>query len=627
MEFFTEEHEMFRQSLRTFLEKEVRPYLDEWEEAGRIPREVWRKMGDLGFLGLSYPEKYGGSGLDFFYEVVFNEELGRMNSGGFIITQQVVQYMSSPYVLKYGSEELRQKYLPGIVSGENISCVGITEPGAGSDVKNICSRAVREGDFYVVNGSKTFITNGVYADFIVAAVKTDPGAGTKGISLLVIDLDSEGVACTKLDKLGWRASDTAEISFDDVRVPAKNLLGEEGKGFGYLMNGLQLERICFFPSGVTAMESALAEALRYMAERKAFGKNIDRFQVLRHRVAQMSSEIVALKAYGYGCCRQYDEGIHDTLSCSVAKLLSTELHQKVAAECLHFFGGYGFMEDYPLARMYRDVKVGTIGGGTSEIMREIIGGIAIDGARYGGVPALGLKPAADSSQGEREVFRGELRALLKKEAAALFGRGENPGEVPEGLCAQAGKPVAEMDIPYRAIVCEEAAKINAGRFAGNGGFRFSLRAGATENSVEGRLSAAVAATAVAGQALALTIGKMNENTAFGKTAGKFQSLRHLVAQLFSELECQKGFVEALCAQLAKSLRPSALEAAMAKLLALQLRNKAVFECMQIFGEHGFAKEYPAAKLWADLCFGQVGRDGSGLLLDEVAAAVIDGKTG
>ena len=205
--YFTEEHELFRQSLRTFIEKEVLPHIDQWEEDQRIPKEIWKKMGSMGFLGLAYPEEYGGSNLDFFYDVIFNEELGRINSGGFVITQQVVQYMSSPYILKYGSEALKQKYLPGIISGELISSIGITEPGAGSDAQNIQTRAIRNGDHYIVNGAKTFITNAVYGDFIVTVVKTNPEAGSAGISLLVIDRNSEGVSARKLKKLGWHASD------------------------------------------------------------------------------------------------------------------------------------------------------------------------------------------------------------------------------------------------------------------------------------------------------------------------------------------------------------------------------------------------------------------------------------
>jgi alkylation response protein AidB-like acyl-CoA dehydrogenase/putative sterol carrier protein len=380
--YFTEEHEMFRESLRAFLEKEARPNIDKWEEERFTPRDIWKKMGDMGFLGLSYPEEYGGMGLDFFYDVVFNEELARMNSGGFAITQQVTQYMSSPYILKYGSDELKQRYLPGIISGDSIASIGISEPGAGSDAANIQTKAVKNGDHYIVNGSKTFITNGVYGDFVITVVKTNPEAGTAGVSLLVIDQKTEGVSRRKLKKLGWHSSDTAEISFDNVKVPVENLIGEEGRGFFYLMNGLQLERLCAVPAAVRGMEYAIEVTTQYMSEREAFGKPINKFQVLRHRIAQLASEIESLKAFSYHCCRMYADNIYDVKMCSMAKLLATELAEKVATECLQMYGGYGFMEEYPLARMYRDVRVGTIGGGSSEIMRNIIAKIVIDGQGY-----------------------------------------------------------------------------------------------------------------------------------------------------------------------------------------------------------------------------------------------------
>lgn len=373
---------MFRSSLRTFLEKEVEPNIDQWEEAGQIPRELWKKMGDMGFLGLSYPEEYGGSDLDFFYDVVFNEEICRMNSGGFAITEQVVQYMSAPYILKYGSDFLKEKYLPGIISGELLSSIGITEPSAGSDAQNIQTKAIKEGEYYIVNGSKTFITNGVYGDFIVTVVKTNPEAGSAGVSLLIIEQSMEGVSTRKLKKLGWHSSDTAEISFDNVKVPVENLIGEEGRGFYYLMNGLQLERLCAVPGAVSAMDKAIEVSLQYMSERHAFGRSINKFQVLRHRVAQLAAEVEALRAFSYHCCKMYADQIYDVKLCSMAKLLATELSEKVATQCLQFYGGYGFMEEYPMARMYRDVRVGTIGGGSSEIMREIIAKMVIDDVSY-----------------------------------------------------------------------------------------------------------------------------------------------------------------------------------------------------------------------------------------------------
>ena len=382
MNYFTKEHEMFRESLRDFLNKEVKDNINKWESDQKIPKDIWKKMGDQGFLGLTYPEKYGGFDLDFFFEVILFEEMSKMNSGGFVITQQVVQSMSSPYILKYGSEFLKEKYLPGIISGNLIGCIGITEPDAGSDVKNIKTRAEDKGDHYVLNGSKTYITNGVYGDFVVTVCKTDKSAGTKGISLIVVDLNSDGINSTKIDKLGWHASDTAEISFDNVKVPKENLIGEEGKGFYYLMNGLQLERLIFVPSCIGAMELAISESIKYMKERKSFGQTIDKFQVLRHKIATLSSKIESVKVFGYYCCDLYNNKIYDVKLCSMAKLLVTELHEKVSTECLQFFGGNGFSEEYPLARMYRDCRVGTIGAGTSEIMREIIAKVILEETKY-----------------------------------------------------------------------------------------------------------------------------------------------------------------------------------------------------------------------------------------------------
>ncbi len=382
MRYFTEEHELFRSSLREFLEREVRPNINAWEKQKKIPRYIWEKMGEMGFLGLSYPEEYGGANLDFFYEVIFNEEIGRMNSGGFAVTQQSVQYMASPYIFKYGSSILKAKYLPGTINGKLIGCIGITEPDAGSDVQNIKTKAIKNGDHYIVNGSKTFITNAYYGDYVVTVVKTDPEKNSAGVSLLVIDLNSKGITKNKLEKLGWHASDTAELSFDNVKVPTENLIGEEGKGFKYLMNGLQLERLIFIPYSVASMEFAIEASLNYMSERKAFGKSIDKFQVLRHRIAKLSSKVQCLKAFGYYCSKLYDNKVYDVNLCSMAKLISTELHEKVATECLQFFGGYGYMEEYPMARMYRDVRIGTIGAGTSEIMREIIAKINIDKIQY-----------------------------------------------------------------------------------------------------------------------------------------------------------------------------------------------------------------------------------------------------
>jgi len=382
--YFNEEHELFRSSLRDFLKKEVAPNIDSWEENRQTPKEIWKKMGDMGFLGLSYPEKYGGLGLDFFYDVIFTEEISKMYSGGFAANVSVVQYMSGPYILKHGNDHLKEKYLPGITSGELVSSIAITEPGAGSDAANIQTKAELQGDHYLVNGSKTFITNAVYGDLLICVVKTNPEAGSAGVSLLVIDRNAEGVSATKLKKLGWHASDTAELAFDNVKVPKENLLGEEGKGFYYLMDGLQLERLIGAVLGYAACEEALSYALKYMSERKAFGRTINKFQVLRHRVAQLATEIESCKQFVLHCCRMHNDGHYAVKECSMAKLLASELSDKVMYQCLQFFGGYGYMEEYKMARMFRDSRIGTIGGGSSEIMREIIAKMVIEDVNYKG---------------------------------------------------------------------------------------------------------------------------------------------------------------------------------------------------------------------------------------------------
>lgn len=380
--YFTQEHELFREALRKFLEKEVIPYIDEWEAQQQVPKSLWKKFGEQGFLGLHYPPEYGGAGLDFFYTVVFCEEISKVFSGGFGVIPTVTQYMSSPYIYKYGSEALKQKYLVPVIRGEMISAIGITEPGAGSDVANIQTRAVRQGDHYIINGQKTFISNGYYGDYVVLVVKTNPEAGIHGISLIVVDLDSPGITKNKLNKLGWHASDTAELFFENVKVPAENLIGEEGQGFFYLMEGLQLERLVGAIGTIAGVEHLIAYTLEYMAQRHAFGRPINKFQVLRHRMAQLHAECEVLKEYVYYCSRLHNEGHYAVRECSIAKLLTTELANKAAYECLQMFGGYGYIEDYKVARVYRDVRILTIGGGTSEIMREIIAKMLIDEKAY-----------------------------------------------------------------------------------------------------------------------------------------------------------------------------------------------------------------------------------------------------
>lgn len=379
---FTAEHQIFRDTLRAFIRKEITPYVDDWEKRGEIDRNVWKKMGDMGLMGLNYPEVYGGLELDFYYSLILCEELSYCFSGGFTISALVIQFMSAPYLLKYGSEDLKIRYLKPVIAGDMVSAVAITEPGAGSDVKQIKTTAVRDGDFYIVNGSKTFITNGYYGDFFITAVKTASDQGTKGISLLLIERNATGVSSSKINKLGWHASDTAELGFNNVRVPISHLIGMEGEGFRYLMDGLQLERLTAAIHSLATAESAFQYTLDYIAQREAFGKKIQEFQTIRHRIAQMAADIATTKAFVYHCCDLQDLDEYAVQECSIAKLQASELAVNVVNQCLQLFGGYGFTEDYKIARLYRDVRVGTIIGGTSEIMLEIIAKMTIDHVTY-----------------------------------------------------------------------------------------------------------------------------------------------------------------------------------------------------------------------------------------------------
>lgn len=384
--YFTEEHELFRKSFQEFLQKEVVPNIEKWEETGTIDRSIWKKFGEMGYFGINYPEQYGGLGLDIFYTVIFLEELQKINSGGFAAAMWAHSYLAMTHVNKEGNEEIKQKYLVPSIAGDKIGCLCITEPFGGSDVAGMKTTAVKEGDEYVLNGSKTFITNGVYSDYLVVAAKTNPELQNKGMSILIVDRNTPGISATKLNKLGWRASDTAEIAFDNVRVPAGNLMGEEGKGFPYIMQHFAFERLIMGINAHARSEFALDYALQYMSERVAFGKTIDRFQALRHTVAELASEVEMCKEFNYSVAERLGNGVYVVKEASMSKLLSTKIADKVIYECLQFLGGYGYMEDYPMARLLRDSRLGPIGGGTSEILREIIAKMIIDKKEY--------KPAA-----------------------------------------------------------------------------------------------------------------------------------------------------------------------------------------------------------------------------------------
>jgi alkylation response protein AidB-like acyl-CoA dehydrogenase len=375
--YFEEEHELFRDSLREFLERRVVPFLDEWEKEGRIPREIYKEMGEMGFLGLDVAEEYGGMGTDFMYSTILIEELGRIGTLGFATAVLTHVYLAMNYLKKAGSDYLMEKYLQPSVLGRKIGALAMTEPFAGSDLKSIRTTAKNMGDHYLVNGSKTFITNAHYGDYFVAAVKTE-----NGISLLVIDNEMEGVTTTKLDKIGMRCSDTAEIALNNVKVPVENLLGKEGSGFYYMMESLQTERLTVAQMCVGAMELALELTLQYMSEREAFGKPINKIQVLRHRIVDMATDLDVWKQYMLHNSYRFAKGDFVVKECSMLKMRTADLLNSMVYECLQMFGGYGYIEEFPIARLYRDARVIPIYAGTSEIMKEIISKIVIDKVEY-----------------------------------------------------------------------------------------------------------------------------------------------------------------------------------------------------------------------------------------------------
>ena len=380
--YFTEEHEAFRASFKDFLQKEVVPFIDKWEKTGTIEKFIWKKFGEMGYFGLCTPEEYGGLDLDLFYTVIFLEELQKINSGGFAAAIWAHEFLAMTHLNKEGTEFIKQKYLIPSVEGEKVGCLCVTEPFGGSDVAGMRSTAIKKGDKYILNGSKTFITNGVYSDYLIVAAKTDPSDKYKGISIFVVDREAAGITATKLDKLGWRASDTAELAFDNVEIPVENLMGEEGKGFPYIMQHFALERLIMGVNAHARAEFALDYVINYMQERVAFGKSLDKFQALRHKIAEMASKVDMCREYNYSITKRLDQGAYVVKEASMSKLLSTKMADDVIYDALQMLGGYGYMEEYPLARLSRDSRLGPIGGGTSEILKEIIAKIVIDNKEY-----------------------------------------------------------------------------------------------------------------------------------------------------------------------------------------------------------------------------------------------------
>lgn len=370
---FDEEHQMFRDTFRRFVENEIAPHHEEWEKAGAVPRELWLKAGELGFLGFNVPEEYGGLGVnDFRYNAIISEELVRVGATGpgFSLHNDI----TIPYLLHFGTEEQKQKYLPKCVTGEIITAIAMTEPNTGSDLAGIRTSALRENGHFVVNGQKTFITNGILSDLVITVVKTDPEQQHSGISLLLIERGMAGFERGRnLEKIGMKAQDTAELFFENVQVPAENLLGEEGHGFFYLMQELPQERLSIAVVAIAACETALEWTTNYCKEREAFGRPIGKFQNSRFALAEMHTETTIGRVFVDHCITLLNEGKLDTETASMAKWWTTELQKRVIDGCLQLHGGYGYMLEYPIAKAYVDSRVQTIYGGTTEIMKEIIG--------------------------------------------------------------------------------------------------------------------------------------------------------------------------------------------------------------------------------------------------------------
>jgi acyl-CoA dehydrogenase len=373
---FTPEHEMLRKSVRAFVEREVTPFVPQWESAGRIPRAFWRRLGELGFLGLEFPPEYGGAGGDFLSSVVLGEEMARCRSGGVAFSVLVHTDMSSPWLTRYGTDAQKARYLPGIIAGDTVCALGITEPGTGSDMAALATRAVEDGNGYRLTGSKIFITNGVHGDLYFVAARTGagtPGRRHDGISMFLVERGWPGFTVSRqLDKMGMRASDTAELAFEGCPVPAENLLGVEGRGFQQLATGLQRERLMAAVLALSGAAQALEDTVAYLGERQAFGEPLARKQALRHKVVDMATEIEAARQLLYHAVASYVAGDDAALHVSMAKLFATEVANRVAYAAVQLHGGYGYMREFPVERFFRDVRLWTIASGTSEIMKEII---------------------------------------------------------------------------------------------------------------------------------------------------------------------------------------------------------------------------------------------------------------
>ncbi|MFF3101584.1 acyl-CoA dehydrogenase family protein [Viridibacillus arvi] len=370
---FNEEHNMFRNTIRKFVEKEVVPFVDEWEVAGEVPRSMFERLGQLGYLGTKFPVEYGGAGSDLIMDAIFNEELTKCGSGG--IGASIVAHIGIALtpIWRFGNHDQKIKYLKPGIEGKKIAALGITEPNAGSDVSSITTRAVDKGDHYLLNGTKTFITNGVNADYIIVAAKTADGPGHRNMSLLIVETDWAGFSVgKKLDKLGWHGSDTGELYFENVKVPKENVVGTVNEGFKYVMINFQWERLTLALTSIALAEKALEETIQYSKERIQFGGPLSQFQVLRHKMVDMAVEIEKARHITYRAIYQYERGNDVTTEATMAKAYSAEMVSRVCDQALQIHGGNGYMMEYPVQRYWRDARIQSIGGGTTQIMNEIL---------------------------------------------------------------------------------------------------------------------------------------------------------------------------------------------------------------------------------------------------------------
>ncbi len=370
---FNEEHQMFRDALRKYFAKEISPHIDEWEEARKFPRELYRQFGAEGFLGIKFPEKYGGAGSDKLMASVLIEEMNVLGSGGLGAGILMHSEIVLNQINEFGTDAQKEKYLPGGIRGDLVGCLGLTEPNAGSDLSSIGTRALKDGEYYVINGSKTFITNAPHAEFILLFTKTDPDAGYQGMTCFLVDTDTPGfVKSRKLEKVGWWSSETGELTFEDMKVHESQILGGVGQGFFIVMQGLEWERLIIALGSVSASQECWEMTKKYCEEREQFGRPIIDFQVTRHKLADMLTDIAASRALAHDCLWKHVNGINCVLDVTAAKIFCCDVATKVADQCLQLHGGYGYMLEYPVQRFWRDARLGPIGGGTTEVQKEII---------------------------------------------------------------------------------------------------------------------------------------------------------------------------------------------------------------------------------------------------------------